>query len=155
MSQDAVRNIYGIHPASKGYDETVFTTMTVKSGSYLAYEPINLKGIESMTFRYRPEKAATLEVRVDAPDGTVLARIELANTPGSIKADPYDVIQAIIQDNPRRRRGLRAGVYEGWNEITVPIKDPGGRRTLYLVFKGEESENLLQLDWMYFNGDVK
>ncbi len=126
--------------------------MGVKDGHYLAYAPVNLAHIESLTLRLRPEAPATVEVRLDAPDGPLLAEAALDGAPGPIVADQSKATTTILAGDPARAQGLDSKIYNGWADITLPIEDPGGTHTLFLVFRGADSGTLLQLDWIDFNG---
>ncbi|MFB3132310.1 MAG: PQQ-dependent sugar dehydrogenase, partial [Rhodothermales bacterium] len=151
-SHGAVRTIEGLHPASEHYAQTALAAMGVKDGHYLAYAPVNLAHIESLTLRLRPEAPATVEVRLDAPDGPLLAEAAIDGTPGPIVADQAKATAAILVGDPARAQGLDSKIYNGWSDITLPIEDPGGTHTLFLVFRGADSGTLLQLDWIDFNG---
>lgn len=103
----------------------------IDHGDWIAYEPVNLTGIEGVRFRYSSAAAGgTVELRAGAPDGELLATQELPNT-------------------------------GGWNNyvwtepvsITAPVTSPGGTFTLYAVVTNPAAEgSLLDLDVVEFKG---
>jgi glucose/arabinose dehydrogenase/PKD repeat protein/type 1 glutamine amidotransferase len=104
----------------------------VDPGDHLAFDPINLGGIDSVTFRYSGGSAATVgtpragvELRLDSPTGPLLTTATLAATSGN----------------------------NSWASQTVPVQQPAGTHRLYLVFTtvtGGPTTGLLNLNWIEF-----
>jgi glucose/arabinose dehydrogenase len=101
-------------------------------GERIAFDPINLGGVGSVTLRHSGGSAATagqpratVQIRLDSPDGPVAGSGTLNATTGN----------------------------NAWTSTTVPVAaDPGSHR-LYLVFggvPGGPATNLLNLNWVEF-----
>ena len=153
----AERTTYGKHPAEPDFPETAMTTMALGNGDNLSYKPIHLANIDSIMLRVKAHQSATIELRLDAPDGPVLGEIALDSTmaapilsenisTGESDADPQrdEALTEIPSD-------VRAA-YEGWREVTIPIEDPGGTHTLHITARGEGRSRLIEIDWMEFKG---
>ena len=116
--------------------DTVETFLDVKNDDYVSYAPVNLRNINAITFRAAPQAGGTIEARLDAPDGELLgkASVEAASTTASDVTDDEDVYH--------------------WQEVTMPVTDPGRPFSLYLVFRGPnaDQDQLMRLDWLAFNG---
>jgi hypothetical protein len=41
---------------------------------------------------------------------------------------------------------------DDWTDVTMPVTDPGGPHTLYLVVRGQSDDPLLKVDWLRFDG---
>lgn len=153
--KDARRVTHGLHPASKQYEASALTVMQVENGSGLVYAPVNLAQIESITLRLKQKKTGSIDVRLDGSDGPLLANIVLDSTTVANVSlnDQGKAIEAALQhDEALSVQGLDRSVYEGWTEVTVPITDPGGTHELHLLFHSDERGQLLELDWLHFNG---
>jgi glucose/arabinose dehydrogenase len=142
------RQTVGKHPAEWDFPETDMTFLLVRNGSFLGYQPINLAGIDGLTLRVKPQAGGRIEVRLDAPDGPMLADLAIDAAATTVSTDAgasveHDLALAIPEDV--------AEAYQGWQEHTVPLTDPGGTHTLYLVFHGPDG-TLLHLDWILFQG---
>jgi PKD repeat protein len=97
-------------------------------------QTVNLRGIDSVTFRYSGGSAATagtpragVELHLDSPTGPLLATATLAATTGST----------------------------AYASQTLPVTDPGGSHRLYLVFRavtGGPTTGLVNLNWVEFTG---
>ncbi|WBB95351.1 MULTISPECIES: ThuA domain-containing protein [unclassified Solwaraspora] len=106
---------------------------SIDGDDYIAFDPINLDGIESLTLRHSRGSSSTVgdpraivEVRVDAPDGPLVASTTLNATSGS----------------------------RDWTSHDVAIDHPAGTHQLYLVFRtvdGGPDSNLVYLNWVQFN----
>ncbi|WP_084468860.1 ThuA domain-containing protein [Nocardiopsis trehalosi] len=97
----------------------------VDDGDHLSYSPVNLAGIESMVFRVASGGAGgNIEVRADAPDGELLGTAEVAPTGG----------------------------WQAWTDVSVDVTDPGRTVDLYLVFTGDGGGDLLNLNFVEFDG---
>lgn len=92
----------------------------IDSGDFVSYKPINFFGITALNFRIASAtNGGTIEVRVDASDGPLLAEVAVPGTGG----------------------------WQAWTDISTPIADPGGARELFLVFRGGEGA-LFNVNWM-------
>lgn len=100
--------------------------MVARDSSVLAYAPVNLHRIDGITLRMQPVAGGTVEVRLDGPDGELLATAP---------------IEAAANEDPA-----------AWQEVTLPVQDPGGPHTLVLVFRGTGTDPVAKLDWMTFEG---
>jgi glucose/arabinose dehydrogenase len=97
----------------------------VHNGDWIAFTPMNLARINSV--RYRAASAGlggTIEVRVNTPTGTLLSTATIPVTGG----------------------------WQTYTNVTAPITNPGGTRTLYFVFKGGGPTALFNLNWIDFVG---
>ena len=151
----ATRKTYGMHPAAEFYAPTALTVMVMKDGDAVSYAPVNLYGIEALTFRLRRLGTGTMEVRLDAPDGPLLGTVTLdaatpVNVPETAQAEAVDAILARVP--PEVVQGLDRHAYEGWTDIRLPVADPGGTHALFLVVTGGTGKPVLELDWLYFHG---
>ena len=148
----ARRHTYGVHPAAKEYGATALTVMQVKAGDYVSYAPVNLAGINALTFRLKTRAPGTIEVRLDAPDGALLAEA----TVDEASMSPVEAVQARavaqVLAEEAEVEGLDPAAYQDWAEMTVPVNDPGGTHELFLVFRSEASRRFLELDWIHFDG---
>ncbi|MEU6643890.1 ThuA domain-containing protein [Saccharomonospora sp. NPDC046836] len=101
----------------------------IEHGDWVAYDPINLRGIDSLTVSASSGGiGGTIEFRADAPDGELLGSVHIANT-------------------------------GGWGNVVtrdVTLTDPGRTVKLYLVFVNPDwsadQPDLLSLDVLQFNG---
>lgn len=160
INQGAQRETYGVHPAARYYGETALPVMKVNAGDHLGYAPINLANMDSVTFRVKAHAAGRIEMRLDAPDGELLARIPIDSSAGVDIGSVLHVPEEILDFNANQTHARDAAFpegemvenYSGWRDVTVSIRDPGGERTLYLVFEGEAGNRLFELDWMHFHG---
>lgn len=149
----AERETLGKHPAEPDFAHTAMTVMILDDGGYLSYDPINLVNIDSVKFRLKAEQSGTIEIRADAADGPFLGSIFIDTTVSTAEADLPDVAPVEMTDEALTEiPGDVRAAYEGWREITVPIKDPGGTRALRLSFRGEGKGRLMLLDWIEFRG---
>ena len=125
------------------------TFLQVKDGNYAAYRPINLANITALTFMVKPEASGRIEVRLDDPEGELLAEAEVDSNAVGFQALAREG-QSMAADETQQ--GGPQDADRGWGHITVPIEDPGGTHTLYLVFRGESDDVLLKLDRVTFEG---
>jgi PKD repeat protein/glucose/arabinose dehydrogenase len=94
---------------------------------WLSYDPVNLAGVESVTFRWAQQFDGTwIELRRDAPDGPLVGRTAaLPRTPGG---------------------------YGDYREDTLPIAAPEGTHELFVVFRDPAAQHDLgNLNWIQFN----
>ncbi len=111
-----------------------------EDSAFAAYSPVNLRNIDALTLRVAPGSGGRIEVRQDAPDGPLLAE---ARVDSSAASGP-------VQDQGENPKiGARPG---DWTDVTLPITDPGGPHTMYVVVRGTGDEPLLKLDWVRFDG---
>ncbi|CAL1518603.1 ThuA domain-containing protein [Chitinophaga sp. MM2321] len=97
----------------------------IHNKSFFVLKDIDLKGINRIAYRYSSlDKDATLEVHVKNATGPVISRLDYKAT----------------------------GSWEKYKEVTVPIKDPGGKNDLYFVFskKDKPDQHLFSLEWLKF-----
>lgn len=123
----------------EGDDETRIALIAEANSAWAAYGPVNLRHIDALTVRVAPMAGGRIEIRQDAPDGPRLAQAAVAPRPSDASADG--------EDTPRV--GLDAS---DWTEVTLPLTDPGGPHTLYLLVRGTDDEALLKVDWLRFEG---
>ncbi len=99
----------------------------IENGDWVNYSPINLLNIDALRFRVASDtQGGTIEVRLGAPDGTLLATAPVANTGG----------------------------WQKWATIESPIDDAAratGTGSLYLVFAGGKG-SLFNVNWLEFVG---
>lgn len=130
------------------------TVLDVTNGAVVSYAPVNLLNIESLTFRVKPEAGGVIEVRHGTESGSLLAQVVVAPVDTTV-AQPQESADAgdvTTHDEEMHRLNEGEQVPEGWTDLTVPVTDPGGATTLYLVFKGTGEGTLMSLDWIRFNG---
>ncbi len=96
----------------------------ISDGDYIGYGPVSLAGIDGLTLGAVTGTGDTrVDVRVDSPDGPLLGSVQVGAGEG------------------------------GTVSPTIAIEDaPTETTTLYLVFSGETTGNLLELDWLTFHG---
>jgi PKD repeat protein/glucose/arabinose dehydrogenase/type 1 glutamine amidotransferase len=104
----------------------------IDAGDAIAFEPVNLGGVDTVTFRYAGAGTAgtpraTVELRVGSPTGEVVATATLDATGGT----------------------------NSWASQSVPVSYPAGTQRLYLVFgsvPGGPTTGLINLNWVEFSG---
>ncbi|WFE29746.1 ThuA domain-containing protein [Solwaraspora sp. WMMD791] len=104
----------------------------ITNGGHIAFDPINLGGIDTVTLRHAGGSTATagtpravVELRVDAPDGPLVASTTLNATTGT----------------------------NAWASTDVAVDHPAGTHRLYLVFRSVEGGptfNMFNLNWVQF-----
>ena len=123
-----------LYDRSQGVQQTVTSGASagrrvgsISRGDWWAYENVNLRNIDSITARVSSgsNNNGRIEFRLDAPDGPMVAEVSVPNTGGW---DSYRTLDP------------------------VPVSDPGGTHTLYLVAADDQAGDLLDLDWLRFNG---
>src|SRR5699024_10472488 len=124
-----------------------------EDGDYLSYAPVNLVNIESLTFRAAPVAGGTIEVRIDSPDGPLLAEAHVDSASAAGIAESADRESQPETTDHEPEADPAAKKTNTWTHITVPVQDPGGVHELFLVFKGEKEGPLIKLDWFEFNGE--
>jgi glucose/arabinose dehydrogenase/PKD repeat protein len=94
----------------------------VDPGDWIAFDPINLGGVDSVGLRVAATGGGTVEFRAGAPDGEVLGSVDIPAGDGS------------------------------YAEVgPVGLSDPGGPTTLYAVFTGTD-QDLFRVDSLSFAG---
>ena len=119
------------------------TSLQVKNGSYASYAPVNLKNIDALTFRVKPEAGGSLEVRLGNPQGPLIAATRIDST--SLQARATTEVAGTLPG--------KTSSDVGWRTVRLSVDDPGGSQALFLVFKGEGEKPLMELDWFEFNGE--
>jgi glucose/arabinose dehydrogenase len=135
--KDAV-HIHTIHGAERVIEgdyrlrDTVETYLDVGPEDYVSYAPINLHGIDGITFRVASETGGVIEARVGRPDGNLLGTVTVEAESDTTSSNGHS-----------------------WQEVTMPITDPGGTNEIFLVFRGEtnEEDGLIRMDWLEFQGE--
>ncbi|MET7422551.1 ThuA domain-containing protein [Dactylosporangium sp. NPDC005555] len=104
----------------------------IDPGDHVGFDPISLGGISTVTLRHSGGSAATagtaratVELRLDAPTGPVVATATLNATTGN----------------------------NAWTSTAVPVSRPAGPHRLYLVFAavpGGPTTGLVNLNWVEF-----
>ncbi|MGH8776289.1 MAG: ThuA domain-containing protein [Jiangellaceae bacterium] len=95
-------------------------------GDYISYEPMNLAGIEAVTYRVASAGlGGRVEVHADAPDGPLL---------GTTTIEP-------------------TGGWQSWTDVTGPVEDPGGTHELFFVFLNNPGDDgLFNMNYLKFRG---
>jgi PKD repeat protein/type 1 glutamine amidotransferase len=99
----------------------------IDAGDLVAYDPVNLQGITSATFRVASAGAGgAIELRLDEPGGELIGTVDVPVT----------------------------GSWQSWVDVDVPLTDPGGTHRLYLVFTNQDpaATALFNLNYIEFNG---
>ena len=145
------RHTYGTHPASEMFPITAMITMQMSSGDSLAYGPLHLEEIASVTLRYKQHRNGTI---VLSESGNEVARVEL----NEVDAETIKEVEQIIEaDNAMRYdealndENLDRSIYENWSEVTIPVSSSGDKNELMLSVEGRGSSMILELDWIRFN----
>ncbi len=99
----------------------------IEDGDWIAIEPADLRGIDSVTYRWSSlGLGGRIEVHVDAPDGPLISDTGMI---------------------------LPTGDDQVYQDVTAPISDPGGTHKLYFVFKNVPLvPRLFNINWIDFNG---
>ncbi|QHT69155.1 carbohydrate-binding protein [Rhodocytophaga rosea] len=100
----------------------------IQNGSYIGFKNIDLTGITKLVFHgLSPVTGSKIEVRIDAPNGELIATADFP------------------QNTSQEREKI--------DSITAPVSNPGGQHDLYFVFRNPAvKENIVFLDWIYFDG---
>ena len=128
----------GIQPVAMGPNEGSAEQLGgtvvghVSDGDWVAYEPVNLAGVDALSFHVNSAGAGgTIEARAGAPDGPLVADpVAVPNTGTNWRGNFVDVTTQIRDDAP-----------------TDPF-------TLYLAFSNDQvADNLFNLHWIDVEGD--
>ncbi|WP_295078907.1 carbohydrate-binding protein [Ruminococcus sp.] len=91
----------------------------IENGDYIGFRDIDLTNAKTADFRLASNGAeAAIEVRLDAPDGKLISRMDVKGT----------------------------GDWQKWSTQTCNIEETAGRHDVYLVFTGEEGY-LFNINW--------
>jgi hypothetical protein len=130
----------------------VQTALAARDGGFAAYAPINLAGIGTVNLRVKPVAGAAIELRLDSPEGTLLGRVI---------ADSAAVLRHPAESDLESPDGVEPPSLDGWADLSVPVDDPGGTHTLFLVFRlpedaaNEADGDLVLVDWLVFERAAK
>ena len=124
-----------LYDLSQGVQQTVTSARERRPARRLG-QPRRLVGVRerqpaATSTRSRPRVSSgsnnngRIEFRLDAPDGPKIGEVTVPNTGG------WDIYRTL---DP------------------APMTDPGGTHTLYLVAADDQAGDLLDLDWLRFNG---
>jgi cytochrome c len=99
----------------------------IDDGDWIALDPADLTGVDGVTYRVSSGgDGGTIEARIGAVDGPVIHTVDVPNTGG----------------------------FDEYTEIgPVPVTDPGEKGPLYLVFRGEGSGGLFDVDVLHVDGE--
>ncbi|WP_162605479.1 PQQ-dependent sugar dehydrogenase [Jiangella ureilytica] len=109
---------------SDAYAEGAYRVASISTGDWIAFERMNLRGINAISYRVAGTTTGTIELRAGTPDGELLASTPIQST-GS--ADAYV------------------------DTVPAPVTDPGGTHTLYMVFRTDQN-NGYNVDAIDFHG---
>src|SRR5690606_17670470 len=124
-----------------------------RNDAYVAYDPIDFQDVDAITLRVKPEAGGAVEFRLDSPQGRLLAELHVGDdgtdTAGDVNSQEVAVRE--VHDLARPETSGRVlEAYEGWKDLRFPVDYGGGPHALYLVFRGEASGTLMQIDWLEF-----
>lgn len=119
--------------------------VAVEDGSYFSFDPVNLLGIDSLTFRVAPMSGGTVELRLDKHDGRLLNRFRVDPSTRNLELQR-------AQEQDEDDDDLVAQDAKEWRNAGVSISDPGGPHELFFVFRGAEEGELMTVDWIEFDG---
>jgi hypothetical protein len=115
-------------------DSSGVQVVSIDPGDWISLDPVNFANLNAITFRVSGGAAATvgtpratIELRLDAPDGTLLTAATVNDTGGA----------------------------NTFASQTTPITAPEGSHRLYLVFQsvaGGPTTNLFNLNWFELVG---
>ena len=98
----------------------------VEDGDYVSFEPMNLLNISSLTFRVASGgDGGTIQVRLDSPDGPLVAETEFITPTGG---------------------------WQTYKNVDLQIPETGGTHELFFVFRNPGSTALMNMNWIDFNG---
>jgi glucose/arabinose dehydrogenase/PKD repeat protein len=109
---------------SDAYAEGAYRVAGIATGDWIAFERMNLEAIDSISYRLAASGTGTIEARLDAPDGPLVATTQVGPTGGT---DTY------VDTEP------------------AAVTDPGGTHTLYFVFTAS-ANNAFNIDAIDFHG---
>ncbi|RMG56503.1 MAG: PKD domain-containing protein [Bacteroidetes bacterium] len=111
------------------YETNGMSILVFMGDGHAGFGEMDLTGISRLDLRYRGTGGGTLEVRLDAPDGPLLASHRIEAGTGEIPAP---------------------------QSATLDLKEQAGFHTLYLVSKktgdGDAPRGLFAVEWFYLDG---
>ncbi len=126
------QEVKGVAGAMTNDVDGVIHVTQIQNNAHLAFRPIDLGQVSSLTFRVAGGAAnrvgqpqAAVEVRLGSPTGQLLTTATINST----------------------------GSTNTWQSQTVPLSHTAGEQTLYLVFKsvsGGPTSNFFNLNWVEF-----
>lgn len=99
----------------------------IEHGDYIAFNPISLTGIDSLTFRVASANAGGfIDVRLDGAEGPFLWRVRVPST----------------------------GAWQQYTDVGLSVSDPGGTHALFFVFTRatDDNQSLFNINWIDFHG---
>ena len=99
----------------------------IEHGDYIAFNPISLAGIDSLTFRVASANAGGfIDVRLNGAEGSFLGRVRVPST----------------------------GAWQQYTDVGLPVSDPGGTHALFFVFTraANDNQSLFNVNWIDFHG---
>jgi hypothetical protein len=123
-----------------GGDRTV--RIAQSDSAFAAFAPVNLRHIDAITVRVAPVVGGRIELRHEAPDGPLLAQATVDSSMAGRTSESES-------GNGDQRVGTAPS---DWTEVAMPVADPGGPLTLYVVVRGPGDGPLMKLDWLRFEG---
>lgn len=147
------RITYSARSASEHWGGTALTVMQATDKTMLAYTPVNLEEVGSLTLRFRAEKSGRIDVRMEGIKG-VLATVEITPEAGvPVRPHQADYLASIPPDASGLKQ-LQEGAYDNWREMIIPISSAKGTHTLTLDFSSQATGPFMELDWVRFNSPV-
>ena len=143
------RRMHGTHPASEMYPITAMTTIQLQAGDTLAYAPMNLSGIASVTVRYKQHAAGELVVQHGDGETVRISLDGAQSEPVASIAQIERAEYAIQHDKALYVDTFDRDAYEGWSEATVSV--PQGTGALLLWAESEANGAVVEVDWVGFN----
>ena len=148
------RHSHGTHPASEMYPITAMITMQLKAGDSLAYGPLRVDQLASLSLRYKQHANGSLVLGAwTAGEARELIRFDLAE----IETREVEAVEQILatdaavqHDEALDVSKLDRTVYENWSEVTLDIPEWGDEDTLYLTVESDDPGMIVELDWMKF-----
>jgi cytochrome c len=116
----------GNNIARQGTRENTAFITRIKDGAYIAYNSIDLTGIQKLTFALNTRlPGSTIDIRIDSLSGKQIGAVTLS-----------------AESTSRQ-----------WQELSTVIEKTAGRHTLYFVFNNKDSKtkDLLDMDWIFFH----
>lgn len=135
------------------FAEVTEVFIDVDSDGYVWFEPVNLHGIDMLSLRLVPESTGSVEVRVGALDGPLLAEADFE--PSSEEPIDRDRERPELTEEEEQDEAARVESpvkITGWTNIRMPIADPGGEHALYFIFRGAEKGTVVKFDEINFEG---
>lgn len=148
-AEKSVRKTYSARPASKHWGRTALTAMPLENGTSLTYNPINLQGINRLTFRFRATGTGTILLSAEGSE-IALPSIPISPDTGqAVVPHQADYTAGVPPDFPGM--GLLAeDAYDNWREVSVEIPPIPETITLMLTFESAEEDPVVELDWIRF-----